>query len=264
MVISQKDYQEIELNEPSRIFRESGFTVVVASKEAGAATSMGNEKATADIAVRNALLSDYVAVVFVGGMGVYDGKLAFDPEFKSLAEMAGKRDMVVGAICLAPMILANAGVITGRNATVSPMQEAVELLMQSGANYTEKGVVVDGKVITASGPDESEEFAMAVVDAIGALGTYPAAEKGTVVEKGGTLALQGVNNPPSGAAPGGPVSASSPATMSKYRCTTCSYVYDPQVGDVTGGIAAGTPFENLPASWRCPICGASKDLFVKA
>ncbi|MCX8036156.1 MAG: rubredoxin [Candidatus Sumerlaeia bacterium] len=49
--------------------------------------------------------------------------------------------------------------------------------------------------------------------------------------------------------------------MKKYRCTLCDYIYDPEVGDPEGGIAAGTPFEEIPDSWVCPLCGASKEDF---
>ena len=52
--------------------------------------------------------------------------------------------------------------------------------------------------------------------------------------------------------------------MSKYKCSVCVYVYNPEEGDPDGGIAPGTPFEKLPDEWKCPICGAAKDLFEKA
>jgi flavin reductase (DIM6/NTAB) family NADH-FMN oxidoreductase RutF/rubredoxin len=51
--------------------------------------------------------------------------------------------------------------------------------------------------------------------------------------------------------------------MGKYRCTVCGYIYDPQVGDPDGGVKAGTPFEQIPDSWVCPVCGASKSEFEK-
>jgi rubredoxin len=51
--------------------------------------------------------------------------------------------------------------------------------------------------------------------------------------------------------------------MSKYKCSVCGYVYNPEEGDPDSGIAAGTPFENLPDDWKCPICGALKDAFEK-
>lgn len=51
--------------------------------------------------------------------------------------------------------------------------------------------------------------------------------------------------------------------MAKYRCTVCGYIYDPALGDPDGGIKPGTPFEQIPESWVCPVCGASKDQFEK-
>jgi rubredoxin len=51
--------------------------------------------------------------------------------------------------------------------------------------------------------------------------------------------------------------------MSKWKCSVCGYVYDPETGDPDSGVAPGTPFESLPDNWVCPICGASKDMFEK-
>ena len=50
-------------------------------------------------------------------------------------------------------------------------------------------------------------------------------------------------------------------TMKKYVCDVCGYVYDPAVGDPDSGIAPGTPFEEIPDSWSCPLCGIGKDSF---
>ena len=49
--------------------------------------------------------------------------------------------------------------------------------------------------------------------------------------------------------------------MKKYVCTVCGYVYDPKVGDLDGGIAPGTAFEDIPDTWVCPVCGVGKDDF---
>ena len=51
--------------------------------------------------------------------------------------------------------------------------------------------------------------------------------------------------------------------MIKYKCTVCGYIYDPEKGDPDSGIKPGTPFEELPDDWVCPVCGASKDAFEK-
>ncbi|MCB1152218.1 MAG: rubredoxin [Deltaproteobacteria bacterium] len=49
--------------------------------------------------------------------------------------------------------------------------------------------------------------------------------------------------------------------MQQYVCQVCGYVYDPEKGDPEGGIAPGTPFEDLPEDWACPLCGVDKDMF---
>lgn len=51
--------------------------------------------------------------------------------------------------------------------------------------------------------------------------------------------------------------------MAKYKCTVCGYIYDPELGDPDGGIKPGTPFEEIPDDWVCPVCEASKDKFEK-
>jgi rubredoxin len=51
--------------------------------------------------------------------------------------------------------------------------------------------------------------------------------------------------------------------MEKYKCVVCGYVYDPEEGDQMSGIASGTSFDNLPADYICPVCGAGKDEFIK-
>ncbi|HWQ64722.1 MAG TPA: rubredoxin [Methanospirillum sp.] len=49
--------------------------------------------------------------------------------------------------------------------------------------------------------------------------------------------------------------------MEKFECIPCGYVYDPEQGDETADIPAGTAFEDLPDDWICPVCGVGKDQF---
>jgi rubredoxin len=46
--------------------------------------------------------------------------------------------------------------------------------------------------------------------------------------------------------------------VTRWKCRKCSFIYDPRVGDPDGGIPPGTPFEQIPDSWRCPVCGVTK------
>jgi rubredoxin len=47
-------------------------------------------------------------------------------------------------------------------------------------------------------------------------------------------------------------------TKQLWICTSCGFIYDPDDGDPDGGIAPGTPFNEIPDDWFCPVCGARK------
>ena len=49
----------------------------------------------------------------------------------------------------------------------------------------------------------------------------------------------------------------------KYKCQVCGFVYDPVKGDPDSGIAPGTPYQEIPSDWHCPVCGAEKSQFSK-
>ena len=50
--------------------------------------------------------------------------------------------------------------------------------------------------------------------------------------------------------------------MQQWICEPCGYIYDPEDGDPDGGIPPGTPFEDIPDDWGCPVCGAQKSEYV--
>lgn len=49
--------------------------------------------------------------------------------------------------------------------------------------------------------------------------------------------------------------------MKKYVCTVCGYIYDPEVGEESANVAAGTAWEDVPEDFLCPLCGVGKDQF---
>ena len=59
------------------------------------------------------------------------------------------------------------------------------------------------------------------------------------------------------------MAASEELALPKYQCDVCGYIYDPEMGDSIGGIATGTPFEDIPDDWVCPICKLDKTHFKK-
>jgi flavin reductase (DIM6/NTAB) family NADH-FMN oxidoreductase RutF/rubredoxin len=66
--------------------------------------------------------------------------------------------------------------------------------------------------------------------------------------------------PPAKAAPA-PAAQEGKKAMTSYVCGVCGHVYDPAKGEPDTGIPPGTAFEDLPADWTCPVCGAAKSEF---
>jgi len=104
----------------------------------------------------------YDAVIFVGGAGAQE--YWESARAHEIARATLERGKVLGAICIAPVTLANAGVLEGRKATVWP-SEAPRLKAQ-GAEYTGRSVEVDDRIVTADGPESAEEFGRAILAAL--------------------------------------------------------------------------------------------------
>ncbi len=166
MVLSPQQYQEEELNVPRDYFQSRGYSVVLASKGVKTATGMNGESVLVDLDLKEVDLSDYVAVVFVGGEGIYSLRLNIDPDYQALAKSTSAQKKLMGAICLAPWILADAGLLKGKRATASETDH----IKSKGAIISDEAVVQDGNIITGNGPNASGEFAQAIVAALEASG----------------------------------------------------------------------------------------------
>jgi len=103
--------------------------------------------------------------LFIGGSGAQE--YIGDENCYRVARETVKAGKILGAICIAPAILAKAGVLEGKKSTVwsSAMdRSAVKILESSGAKYLAEPVVVDGKIVTASGPIAAKKFAEKIIE----------------------------------------------------------------------------------------------------
>lgn len=164
MVIAPDNFRDEEYFETRKVLESEGFSVETASKTMESAKGMLGGAAKPDLALSEADAGDYKAVVFVGGSGA---SVYFDDEeAKSLARDAFEKGKLVAAICIAPTILANAGILEGKKATVWKDQGLIDNLESRGAEHTGEDVTVDGRVITASGPPAAEGFGKAIAEAL--------------------------------------------------------------------------------------------------
>jgi len=155
-IIAQKDFRDEELTQPRAILEEAGHKVRVASPTGETATGMLGLTVRPDLAVKEANLDDYDMVVVVGGTG--SPELANYPEVLNLISSAYDAGKPIGAICLGPMVLAKAGVLRGKRATVSSSAESLTALAEGGAVVTYDPVARDGNIITANGPGAATAF----------------------------------------------------------------------------------------------------------
>jgi protease I len=179
LVIAKQDFQDYEFLETKRVLEQAHdkqvHTLRTASSTAGECKGRFGAVVKAELSCADALAAlkqalsqpDAVhAVVFIGGGGALS--LLDVPDALELARQAAKRRKVLAAICIAPVVLAKAGVLEGVKATVWDDGNGTQtrILKQGGATVLPQHIVVDGSIITADGPQAAKEFGRAIVKAL--------------------------------------------------------------------------------------------------
>lgn len=160
LIIASRNFRDEELFETKVAIAQAGVETVVASTKTGFVTGMLGGKTEANILVSDIVVDDYDAIVFIGGSGAKE--YFNDPVALNIARQAAAKGKVLAAICIAPSVLANAGVLEGVKAT-SFSSERVNL-QQAGALFSGTAVEQDGLIITGSGPAASGLFAKTVAN----------------------------------------------------------------------------------------------------
>ncbi|NLA99728.1 MAG: DJ-1/PfpI/YhbO family deglycase/protease [Methanomicrobiales archaeon] len=161
-VIAPEQFRDEELDVPMRTFEEVGIGVDIASTITGTCTGMLGGTAEASMTLDEADSSDYDGIVVVGGSGSQD-HLWDSERLQNLVRSFFEEGKVVAAICLAPVVLARAGILVGRQATVYRSAEAVAEMKKAGANLLDIPVVADMQVVTANGPTAAAAFADTII-----------------------------------------------------------------------------------------------------
>lgn len=167
MVVAFKDFQDEEYFVSRGVFLDAGAKVQTASTQSRTATGADGGVVPVDLLVKDINPADFNAVVFIGGSGAL--KYLDNEDSYKVAKETVSQGKVLAALCISPTILAKAGVLEGKKATVwtsSMDKSAVKVLEDNGAVYQEEDVVVDGNIITGSGPVAAEAFGMKVVEVL--------------------------------------------------------------------------------------------------
>ncbi len=172
MVIAPDQFRDEELMVPRNAFLAQGWAVDTVSTQVGKAKGMlgAVETVTLDLshAEEKARKNAYDAVIVVGGMGSIE-YLWDNTQLHQVLQAIQKKDRVVAAICLSGAVLAKAGLLTGKKATVWEAPESLAVFKEHDVAYTGEAVTMDGRFITANGPDAAADFATAVIEQVKAL-----------------------------------------------------------------------------------------------
>jgi protease I len=160
MILPPERFRDEELFVTKEELEKKGHLVVISSTKEGIINGSRGGKAQSEIAIAEINTGEYDAVVFIGGGG---SKLLFNNQDAiRIAQEMNNQQKIVSAICFAPVILANAGILKGRKATVCGTEAKV--IESKGAQYMGPGVTVDGNIITGNAPKASKLFGQKIND----------------------------------------------------------------------------------------------------
>ena len=169
MVVANQGFRDDEYTIPKEILNSNNIDVATGALEPGLAMGSSGTKVNVDFIIDYFLTDEdkwqeFSALIFIGGSGMEP--LADNEKLLELAAKFKLANKILAAICVAPLILANAGILKGRQATVFESTEYIDLLVNAGAEYVKQEVVVDGQIITACGPKASYKFGLTLVKII--------------------------------------------------------------------------------------------------
>ncbi len=163
MVIASNNFRDEEYAEPRKVLERAGARVTVACSTLSTAKGKLGLEVKPDVLIGNVKEADYDGIVFVGGGG---SKEYFESQVAhKLAQSFHGHGKLTSAICIAPAILANAGLLDRKKATSFPSSK--EILQAKNAVFTGTGVESDGVIVTGSGPEAAKQFGEKLVEVLG-------------------------------------------------------------------------------------------------
>ncbi len=165
IIIAFKDFRDEEYFETKEILENNGLKTRTFSNEKGIAIGKFGGEVNINETLDNLNINEFDALVFIGGPGsipLLDNTTSYN-----IINKANNENKLISAICIAPVILAKAGVLENRKATVwssSMDKSAIKILKENKAIFKEELAVLDGNIITANGPEAINAFAEEIID----------------------------------------------------------------------------------------------------
>ncbi len=158
IILPAQNFNEQEFVVTKTILQRSGLNLFIASDAYGLCVGENNLKVKADINLLNIHEANFAGIVFIGGSGIKD--YWQNKHLHSIINKFNENNKIIAAICAAPVILANAGILNQLNATCFPLRK--NELIKMNAVYSDEPVVVSNNIITARDFTSAEEFAFTI------------------------------------------------------------------------------------------------------
>jgi protease I len=155
-------FRDEEYYKPKKILEDGDIEVITASLKTGELRGRFGFRTTSTLLIQDINPNDFDAIVYIGGNGSI---VFFDNHYAlKLANDFFKQRKPTASICIAGVILANAGILKGTKATV--FADGKGALIKGGAVYTGNSLEIDRNIITANGPSAAEDFGRAILKSI--------------------------------------------------------------------------------------------------
>ena len=164
IAIPPERFRDEELIEPVAVFQEAGVKFELVSSHSGVVMGALGKKAKVNRTFEDVLMKgidEYYALMIVGGPGTLV-HLWNNVELQELARIFNAKEKVIAAIDNGPIVLAKAGLLKKKEATVVPGQTVREMMI-GDAIIVNKSIVYKDKIITANGHEVAKEFARLIV-----------------------------------------------------------------------------------------------------
>ncbi len=158
-VILADGFEEVEAMAVIDVLRRAEIDTVIAGLHDSYVTSARKVRIMPDTVIDSVRADDFDVIVLPGGQPGSDN-LNADARVKDLVSQFSMKGKITAAICAAPYVLANAGVLAGKHVTSYPTYKD----RLGGGVYEEKSVVFDGNVLTSRGAGTALDFGIAIVE----------------------------------------------------------------------------------------------------
>jgi protease I len=167
LIIATDGFEQSELMEPKRLLEEAGAQVSVASIKSGEIRGWDEKdwgkSVSVDLTLGDVRSEDYDALLLPGGQ-INPDVLRMESKVVDIVREFDGAKKPIAAICHAPWLLVEAGIVKGRTVTGWPSIRTD--LANAGATVVDEEVTIDGNLITSRKPDDIPAFTEALMAAL--------------------------------------------------------------------------------------------------